>query len=295
MDYDIFISYSSLDQEIAENVCSHLEKNGLSCWIAPRNVRPGENYAEEIMLGLDSAKIIVLIFSNNSQSSKYVIKEVQKAYINNKGILPINIDDSLPKGKMETFLRNKQWLNAFPNPEDSYDDVVSGARRLIKGQRPGGDFVQVPGNDDDDSFFDKHKYHIIAVAAIILIAVVGFVAFTGTGVNSNDSNSSQPTVSIDYIEMDDDTSKGYSWKYSYFVFGSVSSNASDSSNVIHIDFLDESGKVIMSNDTKVGDIEGNTLGIYYGDKDTAVKVSLELRDSSGKVLGSAQSSNFVRQ
>ena len=128
-----------------------------------------------------------------------------------------------------------------------------------------------------------------------MIAVVGFVAFTGTGVNSNDSNSSQPTVSIDYIEMDDDTSKGYSWKYSYFVFGSVSSNASDSSNVIHIDFLDESGKVIMSNETKVGDIEGNTLGIGYSNKNNVAKVSLELKDKQGKVLASAQSSNFVNQ
>ena len=295
MDYDIFISYSSLDQEIAEDICSYFEKNGLSCWIAPRNVRAGENYAEEIMLGLDSAKIVVLIFSQNSQSSKYVIKEVQKAFINNKGILPINIDDSLPKGKMETFLRNKQWLNAFPNPEESYDDMVDGARRLIKGQRPGGGFVQVPGNDNEGSFFDKHKYHLIAVAAIILIAVVGFVAFGGTGMNSNGSGSSQPLVSIDYIQMDDDSSKGYSWKYSYFVFGSLSSNVSDSSNVVHVDFLDDSGKVVMSNDTKVKDIEGNTLGIGYSNNNNVAKVSLELKDKQGKVLASAQSSNFVNQ
>lgn len=51
----------------------------------------------------------------------------------------------------------------------------------------------------------------------------------------------------------------------------------------------------MSNETKVGDITDNTLGIYYGDKNTAAKVSLELRDRSGKVLANAESSNFVIQ
>ncbi|WP_295115375.1 toll/interleukin-1 receptor domain-containing protein [uncultured Methanobrevibacter sp.] len=295
MNKDIFISYSSSDQEIAEGICSHFEKNGLSCWIAPRNVRPGENYAEEIMLGLENAKIVVLVFSKNSQSSKYVTKEIQKAYINNKEILPVNIDDSLPKDKMKTFLRNKQWLNAFPNPEDSYDVMVMGARRLIEGKRPDRGFVPMHSDEEKGGFFDNHKYHVIAIVAIILIAVVGFVAFNGTSMNSNGTNSSQSLVSIDYIQMDDDTGKGYSWKYSYFVFGSISSNVSDSSNIVHIDFLDESGKVVMSNETKVGDINDNTLGIYYGDKNTASKVSLEVRDSSGKVLANAESNNFVVQ
>ena len=113
--------------------------------------------------------------------------------------------------------------------------------------------------------------------------------------NSNGSGSSQPLVSIDYIQMDDDSSKGYSWKYSYFVFGSLSSNVSDSSNVVHVDFLDDSGKVVMSNDTKVKDIEGNTLGIGYSNNNNVAKVSLELKDKQGKVLASAQSSNFVNQ
>jgi hypothetical protein len=40
-EYDIFISYSSIDKAAADTVCSVLEKNGISCWIAPRDITPG--------------------------------------------------------------------------------------------------------------------------------------------------------------------------------------------------------------------------------------------------------------
>ncbi len=44
--HDIFISYSSKDKKIAFALCHFLEKNGLHCWIAPRNIRVGKDYAE---------------------------------------------------------------------------------------------------------------------------------------------------------------------------------------------------------------------------------------------------------
>ena len=43
----VFISYASLDSVIAESVCEALEKAGVTCWIAPRDVVPGSLYAEK--------------------------------------------------------------------------------------------------------------------------------------------------------------------------------------------------------------------------------------------------------
>ena len=53
---DVFISYASHDKAVANAVCGHLERAGLACWIAPRNVTPGEVYAESIVHAIDSAK-----------------------------------------------------------------------------------------------------------------------------------------------------------------------------------------------------------------------------------------------
>lgn len=37
----VFISYASRDAGVAETVCQSLESHGASCWIAPRDVKPG--------------------------------------------------------------------------------------------------------------------------------------------------------------------------------------------------------------------------------------------------------------
>lgn len=42
---DAFISYANQDTAVADALCAHLERRGVSCWIAPRDVPPGALYA----------------------------------------------------------------------------------------------------------------------------------------------------------------------------------------------------------------------------------------------------------
>ena len=58
MAHDVFISYSTKNTEYADAVCKKLEDNGIECWIAPRNIKTGTNYAKEIMDGLKLAKLV---------------------------------------------------------------------------------------------------------------------------------------------------------------------------------------------------------------------------------------------
>ena len=46
MAHDIFISYSTKDKNTADAICHVLEQNNLKCWIAPRNIASGKNYAQ---------------------------------------------------------------------------------------------------------------------------------------------------------------------------------------------------------------------------------------------------------
>ena len=105
MAHDVFISYSTKNTEFAEAVCGKLEDNGIECWIAPRNIKTGTNYAEEIMDGLNTAKMIVLIFSKDAQESEYVNNEIDTAFSNNQHIVSLKVDDSFPEKKMEFFLK----------------------------------------------------------------------------------------------------------------------------------------------------------------------------------------------
>lgn len=355
----IFISYSSKNTEIAEKARDYLEENGLNCWMAPRDIKTSVSYAQAIMDGLINANMVLLVFSKDSHDSKYVREELNNAFIRDKPILPFKIDDTLPSGRVEFFLRNQQWLDASSDPESFFDELLEDANRILKGiplspveillsEKLGSNLdspekieglYQNMGNasrvimnfdgieDMSDEFAleylsqkKKKNYGVIeinrsekikrilknvsspqepkkrnilplvAVAAVILIAVVSFVVFSGSG---NVDEATPTGVAIDYVQMDDDSSKGYEWKYSYFVFGSVTDDIANSSDYnVHIEFLDDSGNVLEKNDTKVNRIEGGILAIAYLNEDNVKKVTAELRDGNGNVINSAESNTI---
>jgi hypothetical protein len=53
---DVFISYASQDAAVAHAIVESLEAQGLKCWIAPRDVKPGAQYADAIVRAINEAK-----------------------------------------------------------------------------------------------------------------------------------------------------------------------------------------------------------------------------------------------
>ena len=51
-DFAAFISHAKGDQKRAREIAALLEARGLKCWIAPRDVRPGQSYGDEIIRGM---------------------------------------------------------------------------------------------------------------------------------------------------------------------------------------------------------------------------------------------------
>jgi hypothetical protein len=45
----VFVSYASQDATVANSIVENLEQHGLKCWIAPRDVKPGAQYADAIV------------------------------------------------------------------------------------------------------------------------------------------------------------------------------------------------------------------------------------------------------
>ncbi|WP_298500906.1 toll/interleukin-1 receptor domain-containing protein [uncultured Methanobrevibacter sp.] len=131
MAHDIFISYSTKDKVTADAICHILEQNKMRCWIAPRNIVSGKPYAEEIMDAIKATKIVVLVFSSNSQASQFVNNEINIAFSNNKPIISFKIDESMPERELEYFLKTNHWLDAYPNPDEVFGTLVKDASRLI--------------------------------------------------------------------------------------------------------------------------------------------------------------------
>ena len=151
MSHDIFISYSSKDKPTADAICHVLEENKLKCWIAPRNIRAGQNYPEQIMDGLRAAKLVVLVFSKNSQESVFVYNEIDAAFSFNKSILSFKIDETLPENKMGFFLKTKHWLDAYPDPESVFETLVNDAKLLCEGE---GDVDEIESQILEETSFN---------------------------------------------------------------------------------------------------------------------------------------------
>ena len=75
----IVLSHSSADHALAEEICSELEQNERTCFIAPRDIRSGHEYAEELVNGIDSCDIMLLLLSKQANGSPHVLRETDMA------------------------------------------------------------------------------------------------------------------------------------------------------------------------------------------------------------------------
>src|ERR1700676_5122881 len=104
----VFISYASQDKGVADAVCQALEKAGVACWIAPRDVVPGDFYAGSIVNAIDGTKLSVLILSEHGAGSQHVLREVARASSKRHPVLAFRIDVAPMPPDLEYFLNTSQ-------------------------------------------------------------------------------------------------------------------------------------------------------------------------------------------
>jgi hypothetical protein len=107
----VFISHASEDQKIAETICEALEQRGLFCWVASRDIQPGENFQEAIVRAIRVANVVVLVFTHNSNSSDEVKKEIALASRHGVAVIPVRVEDVLPNDALAYELATRQWID----------------------------------------------------------------------------------------------------------------------------------------------------------------------------------------
>jgi TIR domain/Pentapeptide repeats (8 copies) len=105
--YSCFISYSSKNQDFADRLHADLLSNGVRCWFAPHDMRPGT----VILRGIDEAirqyDKLLLILSKYSVESNWVEHEVDMALFKEMQkkrqdvLFPIRLDNAILKSPSE--------------------------------------------------------------------------------------------------------------------------------------------------------------------------------------------------
>jgi adenylate cyclase len=122
---DVFLSYASPDIAIADAVCGALESEHLSCWIAPRDVVPGEFYADSIVRAIDAARVFVVVLSEHAVASPHVIREIERATLQRCPVVTLRLVPKALPAALEYFLNASHWLDA------SASGVVTALPRLV--------------------------------------------------------------------------------------------------------------------------------------------------------------------
>ena len=130
----VFISYASRDRAHADAICAALERDGVRCWIAPRDGTPGDSYAAFLVEAIAASKLVVLIFSRAANRSDAVLNELELAFHRGIPILPVRVQNVEPSRAAEFYLRRRHWFDAFAAPAAL--DALSAAVRAALAAPP---------------------------------------------------------------------------------------------------------------------------------------------------------------
>lgn len=125
MAHDVFISYPSKDKTVADAVCAKLEEMKIRCWIAPRDIPAGQNFARAIIEAIDSSKIFVLIWSVNTNASEHILNEINQAFDKGIPIIPFRIQDVQPTSEMRYYFGRTHWLDALTPPLEKHLETLA--------------------------------------------------------------------------------------------------------------------------------------------------------------------------
>ena len=122
--WDAFISYSSVNRELAKRVEADLEEGGLKAWLDNSEITLGVLLANELQSSIKNSRVFVLLWSKQAAESRWVVSEILTAFHVGRFIVPCVVDGT----HLPYFLDRTVWLNL-----SSYDGtVVERLRRAVR-------------------------------------------------------------------------------------------------------------------------------------------------------------------
>jgi TIR domain len=125
MAYDVFISHAHKDKSIADAICEKLESAQVSCWIAVRDVSASEDRTDATRKAIGSSHVVVLVMSENANAAPHVEREIAHAHYTGRSIVPLRLNNTLPRRAFLFYLENVRWFDAFNPPTDDQLEALT--------------------------------------------------------------------------------------------------------------------------------------------------------------------------
>ena len=96
MGHTVFVSHSvkDEDQRAANAVYDFLEGIGIKCFMDKRDLVPGGRFPEQLAKAVRESRVVVLVFSSNSDVSSAVQNEMAIAASGKIPVIPLRIENA---------------------------------------------------------------------------------------------------------------------------------------------------------------------------------------------------------
>jgi hypothetical protein len=116
----VFVSYSTKDKVFAERLVRRIEATGMACWMAPRDIPPGDNFQAAIVAAIEASSVLLVLISKNTNNSVEILKELSVAGDSAKFVVPARIENILPTGGLRYPLSHVQFIDLFDAFEENF-------------------------------------------------------------------------------------------------------------------------------------------------------------------------------
>jgi hypothetical protein len=134
MAHDVFISHARKDKKIADAICETLESAEMRCWIAPRDISPGEDWTEATRKAIRSSRVMVMVFSENANAAPHIEREIAHAFYTGRIIIPFRLAETPLRRDFLFYLDDVRWFDAFgPHPEQHLEALTARIKGRLLG------------------------------------------------------------------------------------------------------------------------------------------------------------------
>src|SRR5204862_5422053 len=103
------------------------------------DIPPGAPWGAAIVDAIQNSRVMVLIFSDNANTSGQIAREVERAADYGVTIVPIRVEDVAPAQSLQYFLSNIHWLDALSPPlERRLQEIAAKIKPMLEQESMAG-------------------------------------------------------------------------------------------------------------------------------------------------------------
>jgi hypothetical protein len=170
----VFLSHSSADKELANQLCALLEERGFSCWIDSRDLILGQPYGSGCGEGVAASRSLLLLASEHALASVQVLSEVEQAHKRAKPIYTLLIPPAKVRGEMDFYISRLHWIETAGRTPDEIAQMLAS---VMSQQSNWEDVASPPTLRRTMQYRPMAFVRLLAAVVLALVIVLSGVAF----------------------------------------------------------------------------------------------------------------------